>query len=412
MRSIGFLSGAVRVAALSTLVLLELQGVPAAARPKAPDPVPAPPPPPPPPPSVSLSNNIVRAAAAYQAYVRQAEAQVPGFQDGQAIQTSLQKSEAFEPKALARDEVAYAAVIALQDPAFVEAVRVYVVDPTQRAEMVRRIETDPNYAMAFPGAETVAKAIVAKLAADGEAISRGGYAIKQSAYAIQHLKWSKEWVADRDGRLARAKDLSETPFVAPTDEGDAMMQAALTGHGLSLPPQPGAVTPTGPALATVPGALGAPASGAAAASPAPTPAAGPVLAGSAEAVAAKTDPNPAPAPVYSEGVRRGVAVAALAALGAAGDADDAQVEPLLDEGIGAVCLKLAKLNLFQCLAVAKPHYEDVFCLGQHALMDTGECLRKVAGVTPIDFSPVPAPKKKATKPTRATHRAKGRHQKA
>jgi hypothetical protein len=372
-------------------------GLPAAARPKTPEAAPAPPPPPPPPPNVALSNRIVKAAAAYQAYVRQAEAQVPGFADGQSIQTSLQKSEAFEPRALARDEVAFAAVIALQEPSFVEAVRVYVVDPTQRADMVRKIETDPNYAMAFPGADKAARMIIAKLAADGEAISRGGYAIKQSAYAIQHQKWSTEFVPDRDGRLARAKDLSATPFAAPDSEGDALMQAAITGHGLVLDPAGASAVAAGPA--TPPPAVVAADKATAKATDL----------GSSKTGLAVADATPAAPPVYSEAVRRGIALAALASLGAAGDADDEQVEPMLDEGVGVVCLKLAKLNLFQCLAVAKPHYEDVFCLGQHALMDTGECVRKEAGLAAIDFTPPPVAKKAKGKgkPTRkSTHRRK------
>ena len=33
-----------------------------------------------------------------------------------------------------------------------------------------------------------------------------------------------------------------------------------------------------------------------------------------------------------------------------------------------------KLSLFECLAVAKPNYEDVFCLGQHAMIDPGQCV--------------------------------------
>jgi hypothetical protein len=46
---------------------------------------------------------------------------------------------------------------------------------------------------------------------------------------------------------------------------------------------------------------------------------------------------------------------------------------------------MAKLNLYQCLAVARPHYEDVFCLGQHALEETGHCLMRQAGVPePVD----------------------------
>jgi hypothetical protein len=35
---------------------------------------------------------------------------------------------------------------------------------------------------------------------------------------------------------------------------------------------------------------------------------------------------------------------------------------------------MAKLNLYQCLASAGPHYEDIFCLGQHAMIDPGQCV--------------------------------------
>ena len=35
---------------------------------------------------------------------------------------------------------------------------------------------------------------------------------------------------------------------------------------------------------------------------------------------------------------------------------------------------MAKLNLYQCLASAGPHYEDIYCLGQHAMIDPGQCV--------------------------------------
>ena len=56
------------------------------------------------------------------------------------------------------------------------------------------------------------------------------------------------------------------------------------------------------------------------------------------------------------------------------------------------CLNMAKLNLYQCLAVSKPHYEDVFCLGQHILIDTGACVVKAAGATLPPEPPPPPPK--------------------
>jgi len=319
----------------------------------------APPPPPsapPAPPPVALSTSVVQAAAAYTAYVKQASALTPAFTDGESIQASLRTSEAYEPKSLARDTVAYAAVIALQEPSFVQGVRAYAVDPAQRAEIVSKIAADPAYAASFPGAEAAANLIAAKLGADGDAIAKAGYAIKESAYSIQHQKWSTEFVKDRDGRLAMAKQISSVAGTAPAEDGQAMMQAAVSGQGLGVAAPAPAVTP-----------LKAP---------------------------------------YTTGVNRGLAIAALAVLGAAGDANQAQIEPLMDENVGAPCLSLAKLNLFQCLAVSKPHYEDVFCLGQHALMDTGECVSKTAGATPANFTPAPKPAE-AEKPSR--HGRHGKH---
>ena len=68
-------------------------------------------------------------------------------------------------------------------------------------------------------------------------------------------------------------------------------------------------------------------------------------------------------------VARGVALAALSVLGENGKARSLMTEPR-----SGFCLRLAKLNLYQCLASAGPHYEDVYCLGQHAMIDPGQCV--------------------------------------
>ncbi|HEY2358139.1 MAG TPA: hypothetical protein VGH86_11870 [Phenylobacterium sp.] len=72
-----------------------------------------------------------------------------------------------------------------------------------------------------------------------------------------------------------------------------------------------------------------------------------------------------PSPV----VARGVALAALSVLGEGGKA-----RALMSEPRSGSCLRLAKLNLYQCLASSGPHYEDIFCLGQHAMIDPGQCV--------------------------------------
>jgi hypothetical protein len=73
----------------------------------------------------------------------------------------------------------------------------------------------------------------------------------------------------------------------------------------------------------------------------------------------------APTPV----VARGVALAALSVLG-----EQRQGQSLMSEPRAGSCLHMAKLNLYQCLASAGPHYEDIFCLGQHAMIDPGQCV--------------------------------------
>jgi hypothetical protein len=68
-------------------------------------------------------------------------------------------------------------------------------------------------------------------------------------------------------------------------------------------------------------------------------------------------------------VTHGVALAALSLLGQEG-----RDHSLTSDVRTSSCLRLAKLNYHQCLASAGPHYEDIFCLGQHAMIDPGQCV--------------------------------------
>jgi hypothetical protein len=73
-------------------------------------------------------------------------------------------------------------------------------------------------------------------------------------------------------------------------------------------------------------------------------------------------------------VSRGVAAAALSVLG-----DDRAAVRLLAEPRAGMCVRMAKLNYHQCLASAGPYYEDVYCLGRHAIQETGQCVSQAAG---------------------------------
>src|SRR5687768_1066563 len=84
---------------------------------------PPPPPPvvvaPPPPPPITLASEITELAAAYEGYMQRAGAVSPYFTTPEQVQEGVRLGAAYEPAQLRAGAVAYAAVIALQDPAFV-----------------------------------------------------------------------------------------------------------------------------------------------------------------------------------------------------------------------------------------------------------------------------------------------------
>ncbi|TAJ72353.1 MAG: hypothetical protein EPO51_09620 [Phenylobacterium sp.] len=282
-------------------------------------------PPPPAAPTVSLSPKLIELAAAYRGYMTRTTAITPDFADGAGVARSVQVGASYEPNQLVRGAIAYSAVVALQDKAFVEGVRVYAKDPVQRRQIAYEIMKDPAYAVGISGSDSAAGLVIATLGGDAQRLYDQGKAIKQAAYDIQKQPWSKAEVASRDVRLAGAKSVSATAMMGDVAETARLQQASTGVASLGLT------------------ATAAP-------------------------------------PPYTPTVIRGLAIAALAVLGEATDANAEQLTALTHEPNIGMCMSTSKLNLYQCLAVSRPNYEDVFCLGQHVMMDTGRCVIRAAGL--------------------------------
>ena len=307
----------------------------------APPPPPPPPPPapvvaPPPPPPISLNTQIIELASTYRATMASAAGISPAFMSGDEVEAAVRTSASYELAQLQQGAVAYAAIAALQEPNFVASVRRYAVDKTIREDVAARLIANPAYATTFENHEAAAGLAIAALDGTGAQVASTGYAVKQAAYDVQHSAWSKQNIPNAADRLSLAKDLSAQRNLAGEADVESLRQATVGAAALSL---------------------------------AGDPVSGP----------------------YTPVITRALAVAALAALGMAGDDRAEAVAPLLDEQSASYCLNLAKLNYYQCLAVSKPYYEDVFCLGQHALIDTGECMIKAAGAPVSAFTPPPPP---------------------
>ena len=295
-----------------------------------------------------MSPSIVQSAAAYQAFLARSSAIKPDFANGEDVEHRLQTGESFDPQIMTHGEIAFAAVVALQEPTFVAELRNFSMDAATRAQLTRSIAADPNYVTGFRGAPAAARLIVAALMTQGQVLQNQGEAVRMSAYSVQHQDWSKVFVPDLSGRLNLARTVSAGAPVATSDDTERERQAAMGLTPLVLPAE---IPPSAP---------------------------------------------------YTPAVVRGMAIAALSLLGSAGDDNAALTEPLFADPPDQTCFNMAKLNLYQCLAVSKPYYEDIFCLGQHAMKDTGQCLRMAAGAPPpaVEFIP-------PTQSTKVAAKAKG-----
>lgn len=302
-------------AALAVFLLAGCASQPDAPLPVAPSPPPA---------VVRLAPAILEQASAYRTYMDRVTATNPAFQSGEDVANALQSGDAFEPAALVRGAMAYGAIAALQDPAFVAGIRSFGSGAEQRRQLAYEILRNPSYVLGLPGSITAQGLVIQALNADGQALYNAGKAVKQSAYDLQKQPWSKDEVADRPGRLARAKALSTALPPGDTAVTARLQQASVGALNLGLTP------------ATTPGN-------------------------------------------NTEVVIRSLAVAALAVLNQADTSDMASIDAVMADQNISFCMSMAKLNLYQCLAVSRPNYEDVFCMGQHVMMDTGRCVIKASG---------------------------------
>ena len=343
----------VGAAAIATLAMPPIWS--ALARPKPPPIIEAPPPPPPPPGPVSLPAHTLADAAAYQAWLERAGAVSPAFVDGPSIAKALKDTTAASPDAIIRDAVALGAVAALQDQGFVNEIRNAGTSPDNRALMVRYLMADARYALIFKGSDHAAGLAQQAIGAPALKLYLNARAIKQASYDIQHQDWSKEDVTDRPARLAMVEQAGNVSLNDAADHVEAL-RAASTGG-----------TPMGVTAAPL-------------------------------------------APPYTPLVAESLQLAAIAALGLASDDMYDRLAALAgDDRDTKPCLHEAKLNLYQCLAVAKPHYEDVYCMGQHAMSDTAACLVTNVGLSlppePPPPPPPPAPPVKKKVPVRHKRKA-------
>jgi hypothetical protein len=277
-------------------------------------------------PTVAIARRVMDAAAAFDIYVHRASAIAPDPHEGADVAKAVLVGSAYEPQQFQEGAIAYAALAALQDARFVQGVNDLGQDPVVRRELVRRLLDKPETALQLPGAREAGALIVSVIGRQGDSVISSGAAVKQASYTLQQQAWSKAPIDGPEALLTAVKAQSGTRVVLAPADAPALITNVVAAGKIGAAPQARTAAPT----ATV---------------------------------------------------AHGLALAALAVLGAAGEDSADQLTPVLSEATNAQCLKMAKLNLDQCLAVAGPHYEGMFCLGRHGLMETGQCVVTAVGWT-------------------------------
>ena len=269
--------------------------------------------------TVAMPREIVAAASAFCTYVEHAAAVKGKLTSGAAVADGLKAGAAYEPRQFEEGMIGYAAMAALRDDRFIAGVN-YAARIGDRRQLAERLAADPAFVLQVDGADEAALRAQTALRQRADALAEVGGRTKQAAYDVQRQAWSKVTVADHVQRLAGLKSLSATPFDSTAGEDARLIEAVLR-----IPAPDGAARTISPLVV------------------------------------------------------HALALAAEAALGSARAEDLPGLRPLLSEASGAQCLKMSKLNLYQCMAVAGPEYEDVFCLGQHELIDTAQCVAAASG---------------------------------
>jgi hypothetical protein len=265
---------------------------------------------------VAFPRRSAEAAAAFDRYMRRVAAIGPDLKTGSDVAEALRTAAAYEPLQFEEGMIAYGAMAALQDARFVYAVMGVGDDARSRQALVDAILDDPSTARRLPYASEASALAGAAILHEARPVIAVGLALKQAAYDVQRDSWSLAKAQDGAMRLARAKAVS----AARVSTADGEMSRLLTR------------------------------------------------------ITGWKDPAETGAPPFGRISDHSLALAALAILDSAGDGNADRLGGLLSEASSAQCLKMAKLNLFQCLSVAGPEYEEVYCLGQHAVLDTGRCV--------------------------------------
>jgi hypothetical protein len=241
-----------------------------------------------------------------------------------------------DPTLLSSGWVAYAALVAADNPEFVASIKARVANEKKRNAFLSELRTNPRSVRNLDGAQAAIDSVMMMTAKDAMKIKGVGDSYISNAYALQNKGWAKKKISDGTSRVYEAQDYSNSRARMATPLLPASVTSGVRSPGLRATDQ------------------------------------------SWQEGWSTTSAAPSASPRATPIMDR---VLVLAARYAVGDLTGPIVNGYAKSDSTRRCLNTAKLNLDQCIAATRTSYEEAFCLGEHGLKDVSGCVGWVAGVS-------------------------------
>lgn len=332
----------------------------------------------PPPPVVAPAGPIeeplgknVQAYAAFQNDIYQL--QTSSIATAADLDRAMERASGQNIDALTKGWIAYGALTAAQSPEFVQGVR-ETAGFYGKEKFMFGVVIDNSYASTLKGHNEAFQMLLEGARADGRRVETAGERFKELGYSLQKQRWGGAVAPQQTQRLQRMRGASASAFERrASPEMAPMLIAAVGAHQPGLNPSGfgGRAfwdTATNPALRT--------------ATPGVT-----IAAATSAPSSAQTGYRLKAHPDRVNAFNSMTTLAALYIMDLTRE-PSAQADKLLNDGATRNCLSLKQAQFYQCVSAARFHYENAFCLGEHAIKDVGSC---IANATSLESTPISTP---------------------
>ncbi|MEM1381302.1 MAG: hypothetical protein AAGH41_11840 [Pseudomonadota bacterium] len=254
----------------------------------------------------------------------------------EAMREAHMRLSSHDTRSMAGSWIAYAAMVAADQPSFAKAIEKQVKEKGAKA-FAAELESSPGVVRNMPGADQAVAAIMAFAASDAAKIREAGDAYIAEAYDIQKVAWARKTIAESGMDRVDAA----LSYAAKRDWPTATGREVVRSRAGTIRPNLVSYDSWSDDWA---------------------------------GTNAKADPSARPGTIITKAL-------VLGAHYAMNTATQEHMASFATSKKSERCFNSAKLNLDQCIAATRTPYEEAFCLGQHALNDMSSCVGWPAGAT-------------------------------